>query len=442
MKSLRIRIITSIGLITVFALQVIWLNSTFSLIKKNIIEDCNRLFGEAALSEAISHLDEMPKGIKAFGAPRTSQDDDLPESTYLLESLRPFGVDININRLDSIYKNLLSKKHIESALYIDRLFLKNNIIIKTTQSQHIPMLGVVKTQIIPLRLDKSEGVQATILNPYYTIFKRMSLLILATAIMMVLVIGCIIYQIRIIAKQNKIAKVREDFSYAMIHDMKQPLCIITSCINLLQNKGMKDRPDIQKHYFNVVENESNRLLALTEKVLTISKLESHKLDIHKQTVDLAPLFNNLAERFATKSAKPIKFDIDLEVAEIKVDEEYFKEALCNLIDNAIKYSKESIEITIRSVDKEHHTLVKVRDNGIGIAKEDQALIFEKFERASAIGRTRKGGSTGFGLGLTYVQQITEAHGGRVIVNSIEGEFSEFILYIPKFEKNDDQTISR
>ena len=112
---------------------------------------------------------------------------------------------------------------------------------------------------------------------------------------------------------------------------------------------------------------------------------------------------------------------------VYADEEFLREALSNLIDNAVKYSGE--EVTIAFASQKHpdgSVSVSVRDDGWGIPLKDQAKIFEKYERASAVSRSRKGGPSGFGLGLNYVLR----HGGTVKLESIEGEYSEFTLVLP------------
>ena len=113
------------------------------------------------------------------------------------------------------------------------------------------------------------------------------------------------------------------------------------------------------------------------------------------------------------------------------DEEFLKEALSNLIDNALKYSGEVVEIIFLSERKADGTVcVTVADNGFGIPLKDQRKIFEKYERAAASERSRSGGASGFGLGLNYVLRIMEAHGGRVTLESMEGEYSRFTLVFP------------
>ena len=137
------------------------------------------------------------------------------------------------------------------------------------------------------------------------------------------------------------------------------------------------------------------------------------------------------EKAKTKTEKPLSFTVDLLKHHVMADEQYLTEALSNLIDNAIKYSKDEIEITITTQENDKYVLLKVRDNGIGISREDQRIIFDKFGRAAVHEQNRKGGVSGFGLGLNYVDQVMQAHGGRVTVSSEKDSYSEFTLYIPK-----------
>lgn len=437
MKVVHIKIVTVVGLIAILLLQLVWLNNTYSILKKNIVDEGNRLFEEAVYNAASLNFGNLPKGTKVFGAPVNNDSRSLPECTYMIESFLEYNLETKISQIDSIFKVLLNQKNIDANLYINRILTKDNSIVETTRTSSTTVLGVIKTQTIPFRLDESQSVQAIIINPYWTIFKRMGLLMIATAIMMIMVITCIVYQIKIIIRQDKIAKIREDFSYAMIHDMKTPLSSILACTSLLHSGKMDNLPELKEKYFCIVEDEGGHLLNLANKVLTLSKLENHKLEMSRTVFPLEPMVADLIEKFTAKTAKPVHFTTHLQAKEVCADEEYLKEAISNLIDNAIKYSEELVEIDISSLSNATHTLIKVHDNGIGISEKDRKHIFEKFERASAFKRSRLGKVAGFGLGLNYVYQVMDAHEGSVTVNSVEKEFSEFILYIPIKTENYD-----
>lgn len=431
----NIRLFTVLGLIAILTLQAMWLFNTFMLVGNNVIKESSDALEESLNREVELRIDRTPKGTQIVGG---SSNDSIPHLTYFSENLSKLGLEISLADIDSIASSIFLKKNsIEETLVICLIDLKTEEVLQKSNPLDLPAWNVVKSIPFPIRTDLSQGVQLVLLNPYWTIFERMGLLMIATAIMMIMVITCIIYQIKIIIRQDKIAKLRGDFSYAMIHDMKTPLSSILACTSLLHSGKMDNLPELKEKYFRIVEDEGGHLLNLANKVLTLSKLESHKLEMTKTVFPLEPMIADLIEKFTVKSAKPVHFTTHLQAKEVCADEEYLKEALSNLIDNAIKYSEESVAIDISSLSNATHTLIKVHDNGIGISEKDQKYIFEKFERASAFKRSRLGKVAGFGLGLNYVYQVMDAHEGSVTVNSVEKEFSEFILYIPIKTENYD-----
>jgi two-component system phosphate regulon sensor histidine kinase PhoR len=227
------------------------------------------------------------------------------------------------------------------------------------------------------------------------------------------------------------ADLRNDFSYAMVHDMKSPLSSIIMGARFLHSGKVDDKPAIKEKYYAIIESEAEHLLALVNKLLTISKLENKKLILNKQDVNLEPIIDDIVEKAKAKTDKNIDFIVDLLERHVLADEQYLAEAISNLVDNAIKYSKENIEIRITTQSSDKYVLLKVYDNGIGISREDQRIIFDKFGRAAVHEKNRKGGVSGFGLGLNYVDQVMQAHGGKVTVTSEKDKYSEFTLYIPK-----------
>lgn len=432
MKEHAIISITIVGLSLVVLLQGIWLRHTYVLVKENIIEKAESRFVSSVSKEVLSRAGSgiLPSGTEVTGLTISGEGEIAPEDLALQETLLKFGSRVSLSKLDSIYKNSLKEVHIDTDIIINKVQTSNNSILESSNIQKMPGWKSIKTSLIPIRMDKSEGVQAILLNPYWDIFQQMGILLIATAIIMFLIGYCIIYQIRIIIHQDKLAKLKEDFSYAMIHDMKTPLSTIILGIHGLQNKKIDSLPELKEMYLKHAQEECDHLLKLTEKILTLSKLESKSVKMNKELIALQPLIESLTEKYALVKEKTIHFNIDLSTPYIYADREHLKEVVNNLIDNSIKYSKDSVQIDITSTEKNGDVLLKVKDNGLGIAIKDQAKIFERFERAAAVKRNRKGGASGFGFGLNYVQQVVKAHGGRVELDSIEGMYSEFILYFP------------
>ena len=408
-KTKYLKIITAISLTSVLALQLMWLCNTYILIRNNISEEINQILYTGMEDEAITRLNKTPKGTNIKGEAAT---DSIPEITYLEEGLYNLGYYISIEDVDSIASTLLLEHKISSDFILNLINPKTGEVLQQSKKGNFCLWNTIHSKEIPIRTDLSQTVQMILVNPHWSIFARMGILLLSTAVMVVFAFIGLFYQIKIIITERKIARLKEDFSYAMIHDMKTPISSAIMCTSRLHSGKLDDKPEIKNHYFTIVENELEHLLALSNKVLTLAKLEQHKLEMNKKEVPLSPMIEDLIE-------------------------EFLKEAISNLIDNAIKYSKESVKINISSSSDANHDIINIYDNGIGIPQKDQKKIFEKFERASAIKQTRKGGPSGFGLGLNYVYQVMEAHEGRVYINSIEGEFSEFSLLIPKIIESYD-----
>ena len=426
----HIRWVACIGLLAIISLQYVWLVNTYKLTKESIQFRSNEVFRDATMREVFYRMevyqDSLQKKYKDRDTSimvRISLDEDY-------DLFKDDRVDENVNQW--LMSNMqVSMQEIVITCVTDSL----GNILRSSRSIQVGDYGLLKTGLQPINYKRTENLQAFIVNPYWIIFQQMTLLLIATVLMMAMIVYCLVYQIRIIAHQNKIARMREDFSYAMIHEMKTPLACILMGTRMLKSGKLDIYPDKREKHFQILEDESEHLLSLTNKVLTLSKLENAQLRLWKEEVQLRPMLEDLIEKYTAKADKPVHFSLRLESEWVYADEEFLKEAIGNLVDNSIKYSGEEVEIQISSLRQDHNFyLIKVRDNGMGIPLKDQSRIFEKYERASAADRSRKGGASGFGLGLNYVFRVAEAHGGKVCVESIEGEYSEFLLFLPSEER--------
>lgn len=449
----HIRWIAVVGLIAIVELQYVWLVNTYKLTRENVMRQSHELFKDAALKEAFDRMGLWKElhGKKdstytyRFDLNEDVEDDETqtptPETRQFIESAvfiaiqegvsNTFKMDVSLHNLDSIYAHMLDSVGIPAKVSTCVTDSLGNVLRASSPQAKLEGQKYLRTRLVPINKAYTRYLQGVILNPYWVIFQRMTLLLIATVLIMVLVIICIVYQIRVIIRQDKIAKVREDFSYAMIHDMKTPLSSILMGTEILESGRLDGQPEKKERYFRIVKEEGEHLLALTNKVLTLSKLENHALKLQQTDCLLRPILEDLAEKYKAKTAKQVTFVWNLQEEVVWADEEFLREALSNLIDNALKYSGEAVEIIFLSERKADGAVcVTVADNGFGIPLKDQRKIFEKYERAAASKRSRSGGASGFGLGLNYVLRIMEAHGGRVTLESMEGEYSRFTLVFP------------
>lgn len=427
---LFITILSVVGLIGAMALQMIWIYNSYELIKNDIKNEGYATIEKALEEEGNMRFGQTPKGTRIKSGPTN---DTIPPMTYFYEQLSDMGYPMSLHNLDSITAELLTQNRLGNQYYIDIINLRIGEKINGIGTQKEPSFMAIKPKYFPIRSDYTQVVQLIITNPNKTFLERMGLMLAGTFIIMLLVIVCISYQVRFISCFEKIFQIREDFSYAMIHDMKTPLTSIIMALKFLRSGKLDNRQEMKNKYFDIAENEADHLLTLTNKVLTISKLENHKLEMNKTEVELTPIIEKLTEKFKAKSQKTVNFITDIKAETAYADAEYLEEVLSNLIDNSIKYSGESVEIRISIARDDRYTVLKVHDNGFGISDKDIHLIFRKYERASAVKRNRRNGTSGFGLGLNFVDQVVEAHHGKIFVSSIEGEFTEFTIYLPLIE---------
>ena len=433
MRKYYIRSITILGLSIILLVQFVWLANSYNFVRDELKIQSTNMLEQAVMEETFSRLQHLPIGTKVKSRTEEDKGKNLPEFVYMQESLEELKSPIILDSINHIYKQLLLKNNYPSECMIS--ISKKDTIVQYIGNKPYSLFSL-QTDKVPLRKDYSIVIQAQFTNPNGLFFGKMGLLLISTTILLIFVVFCIIYQVRIISKMNTISQIREDFSYAMVHDMKTPLSTIMMVQDMLKSGRLEGKPEIKDKYMSIAESETDHLFALTNKILTISKLENHKLEMNRTEVELTPIIEKLTEKFKAKAQKPVNFIISLQAKTAYADNDYLGEVISNLIDNAIKYSKESVEINITAEESERYTILKVRDNGLGISEADQKVIFQKYERAAAAKRSRRNGASGFGLGLNFVDQVIKAHEGRIFVNSTEGEFTEFTIYLPLETPND------
>ena len=268
-------------------------------------------------------------------------------------------------------------------------------------------------------------------HAFFSALYQSRITLLTSLLTMVVIILSLIDQINYIDEQERVRLLREDFSYAMVHDMKSPLTSIIMGTKYLHSGVLEKKPEMKEKYFCIVEDEAQHLLALINRLLTISKLEHGKLSIQKAEIDLEAMIEDVVDKYKAKSAKPIHITTLFGATSALADGEYLKEAISNIVDNATKYSKEEINIQISTSENDRNVYIKIYDEGIGIARIEMKTIFNRFERAAEHERDARKTRGGFGIGLNYVLQVINAHGGKVSVKSEKGKWSEFTISLPK-----------
>jgi len=231
-----------------------------------------------------------------------------------------------------------------------------------------------------------------------------------------------------ISRLKELEKIRQDFVANVSHELRTPLTTIKGYAETLLEGALKEEVAFQ--FVQVIKRQSDRLAKIVEDLLTLSKIESKEFQLKMENLLLPELIEDVLN-FIQEAAEKKKISISLELPAplmVKADRNYLEQILINFIDNAIKYGREGGKIIISAIQITQSEIeVSVRDNGIGIPKEDLPRIFERFYRVDK-GRSRELGGTG--LGLSIIKHLIQAHSGRVWAESQLGEGSTFYFTLP------------
>lgn len=233
-----------------------------------------------------------------------------------------------------------------------------------------------------------------------------------------------------ITQLKQLDEVRKDFVANVSHELRTPLSILRGYIETLRDNPETSAADLTR-ILEVMERHSKRLGLLVEDLLTLARLESVRPNLELKQVALGTLFGEVARDWGKQLApKHLKISVDLprDLPPIRADETRLQEVLYNLLDNAVKYSREGGEIRLSAEQRGNEMALSVGDAGPGIARDDLPRIFERFYRADKA--RSAGGPRGTGLGLSIVKHIAQLHGGRVEAESEPGRGTTVRVLLP------------
>ena len=251
-----------------------------------------------------------------------------------------------------------------------------------------------------------------------------------------LLLGVFLYTISLAFKQKKLSEIKNDFINNMTHEFKTPISSISIAAQMLNDDSVRKSPEMLKHVSGVINDETKRLRFQVEKVLQLSLFDRKNATMRLEEEDANASIYSVINTFKLKVEKyggKINANLDAEDPIIKVDRMHFTNVIFNLLDNAVKYRREDVapELEVTTVNPdEDHIQITVRDNGIGMKREDLKKIFEKFYRVST-GNLHD--VKGFGLGLAYVHKMIDLFGGTISAESELNRGSKFIITLPLYK---------
>jgi signal transduction histidine kinase len=447
-------IINSLILVVLFTIiinQTVWLSNMYYLHQRELYAYSNQMMQEATLTE-ITERTETIGGYSVYSNNITNPNDSsrfitkkiaTEDSTYLfsidkqdpnvmpkiIQFVLKDKLPINLKKLNKIFSAKINQSYEIENTYINYIDLIADTVIDSNKSINTKNLRYIKTDTIPLDIINSIGVIGYVKIKNNALLNKMRNQLILSIALIIIAIICLIFISRSFILQWKTEKMRQDSVNVLTHEFKRPISgavAMASAINYYLEKN-----EINKvlDYTQKIENELNKLTYYTKRIQQISNNEKENVQLNKTYIDIKPFFESLRQRYSSTLNEEPNVTVNLRFNTLKTafqaDLLHFSNVMDNLIENAIKYnSNSSVKIDIEVSDTSAGLKISVRDNGIGISSMDQKLIFDKFYRVK---RNETKNKVGFGLGLTYVKSILEAHGGDIIVNSKLNEGSEFII---------------
>lgn len=267
-------------------------------------------------------------------------------------------------------------------------------------------------------------------NTFPYLMKRISIPILLSLSIVGFTIFSFVLLYKNILKQKKLAEIKNDFISNITHELKTPIATVSVAVEALRNFSSSISPERSKEYLDISANELQRLSLLVDKVLKLSMFEKKEIDLKYEPVDMQHLIHEVTSSLRLQFEK---YGATVSVAAdgdttLEGDRLHLVSVIFNLLDNALKYSRENPRIKIDVAGNAQKITLTVTDNGIGIPDEYREKIFEKFFRVPT-GNLHN--AKGYGLGLSYVAQVVEKHKGSIKVESAEGGGSKFAIILPK-----------
>ncbi len=284
------------------------------------------------------------------------------------------------------------------------------------------------------------GAKPNYLNIYFPkrsgyLLRATGFTIIPTIILTTLLIGIFVYTIMIIFRQKKLSMIKNDFINNMTHELKTPISTISLASQMLEDGSVTNTPKTIEHISKVINQESKRLSFQVEKVLQMAVFNEGRLKFKFKEFDVNEMIRTVTGNFELRVKNKngtLTTEITAEYPVVKGDEVHITNVIFNLLDNAVKYSKEIPDIKVSTENRKGFVVISVQDKGIGISKEHLAQIFDRFYRVPT-GNVHN--VKGFGLGLSYVKKIVDSHNGKIKVESAVNKGTKFSILFPQINNN-------
>ncbi len=453
----------AVALIGLMVIQSYWIKNTITVKEAAFVRDVN-----AALSNVVQQLERIETANqlkkrndlykdrqewlesldstgRADNAPfsgdwslgKVMQQSFLTQDIILgmMNSTRNLPIEkrINVSILDSLLKSELKKKNVNTDYEFGVFSPMRNLmsIQKTGKYPKELLQKSFSISLFPSDLFSNRDY-LMVYFPHekkFLISQLRSTLFISIFLVLVIIFS-FYYTVMTVFRQKKLSEMKNDFINNMTHEFKTPISTISLACEALKDKDIVKSGAVYDSYISMIDEENSRLSSMAEKILQSARLEKDKIALNKEQVDvheiISEIMKNIQLQVENKGGK-IVTQLNAEKHIFQADKVHFTNVLFNLLDNAGKYTPKNPEIVIKTENSYSGIIITIKDNGIGISKSNQKKVFEKLYRVPT-GNIHN--VKGFGLGLSYVKAIVEAHGGKITLDSELNKGTKVIITLP------------
>jgi len=417
-------VLITLSVAGILLIQMLWINNALKLKHEQFQREVEKSLKDAAEAIQDQFLSKQPTTYL-----------DKKSQQYFLENNFTTQGFFSRDELHGIIENALRQNNIKQTFEYCVLNIFKNPVFS---SDGFPFQDILNAYPIALNSDPNAMNQEVLFLSIHedknVIIREMSWMIIFSIVFTSIIVLAFAVTVRTLFNQKKLSEIKSDFINNMTHELKTPLATISLAIDALTNEKVIHDADKIKIYSSMIKEENKRMNKQVEKILQAARLEKEEIKLSVQQLDAHQVINKVADNMLLQiQEKNGMLTLNLTATNpiIEADEVHISNIIFNLLDNAIKYSSNAPHIEVQTLNTGNGMLsIKVKDDGIGMDKETQSRIFEKFYRAHT-GNLHN--VKGFGLGLSYVKAIVDAHNGKIKVESTPGKGSTFTVILPTMQ---------
>lgn len=432
-----LRVASVFAVILLLTLQYFWIRNAYRTVEKNFITDCQKILkgafeeelykrndtGDILFSSATGEYDKKSPS-KTFNMSNSEELIYILHDLFLLQNKKA-----NVEKIDSAFRKEITKLYTSTIAYNIEVVKSPKMSMDEIRKQKNEIISTSHGITIVSRIGTTESLKLVVDSPIYIILWQARTIFLISIILITLICYVLILQFKNYNRQKHFSDMLVEYTRMLAHDLQSPISSIQMMLNQVR-KGTKLNKDTQ-YVFQLGVDYSERMLHSISNLLYLSVGENKKLNVNKTLVDAELLLGQICERIKrlNQSHKTVHFSIHLTPTRffIPMDLVLMENVFYNLVENAVKYSDEIVNVTIICSKIKDGYTIEFQDDGIGMDKKSMKRIFELFNRGD---RNDGMSLSGFGVGLNVVQKIVQAHQGRISVESEQGKGSTFTIFLP------------